>query len=221
MLKLQNIHKSYHIGPVEVDVLKGINLGVSPGDFLSIVGSSGCGKSTLMNILGFLDVPTTGQYFFEDRETSSLDETDLSRIRNRKIGFVFQQFHLLPRLSALENVCLPLIYRGSDESERIRIAKTMLARVGMAEREKNRPGELSGGQQQRVAIARALAANPSLILADEPTGALDTKTGQDIMSLFLELNSNEAITIVVITHDPKIAEQCKRVVRMKDGRLQA
>jgi len=219
MLSLKDIRKSYTIGPVAVEILKGVNLEVNRGDFISIVGSSGCGKSTLMNIIGFLDVPTKGTYFLEDKETSHLNEKELSVIRNRKIGFVFQQFHLLPKLSALDNVCLPLIYRDMKEAERTAAAQQMLARVGMDERGKHKPTELSGGQQQRVAIARALAANPSLILADEPTGALDTKTGQDIMSLFLELNEQEGITIVIITHDPKIAGQCKRAVRMKDGVL--
>ncbi len=219
IIQLTDIRKSYRLGPVDIEILKGITLQVDRGDMLSIVGSSGCGKSTLMNILGFLDIPSKGSYYFNDRDTTRYSEVELSHIRNREIGFVFQQFHLLSRLNALENVCLPLIYRGLSQQERMETARRMLARVGMEKHEKNRPSELSGGQQQRVAIARALAVKPSLILADEPTGALDTAIGQDIMNLFLELNREEGITIVIITHDPKIAKQCKNVARMNDGLL--
>ncbi len=219
MFKLANIKKSYRLGPVEVNVLKGVNLTVEEGEMLSVVGTSGCGKSTLMNIMGFLDNPSSGYLYFEDKDASHLTDSQLSIIRNQKIGFVFQQFHLLSRLTALENVCLPLIYRGMDKLQRIRIARDMLAQVDMSGLKDHKPTELSGGQQQRVAIARALSGSPSLILADEPTGALDDKVGQDIMNLFLDLNRNHGNTIVIITHDPSIAKQCKRVVRMRDGML--
>ncbi len=219
MLELLDIRKSYMLGPVEVEILKGLNLEVPPGELVSIVGTSGCGKSTLMNIIGLLDTPTSGRYLMEGREISRLSDDELSGIRNSKIGFVFQSFHLLPRLSAVENVCMPLVYRGVPERERVEMARSMLARVGMGDREGHRPTELSGGQQQRVAIARALAGKPSLLLADEPTGALDTAVGQSIMDLFLELNAVESITTIIITHDPGIARQCKRVVKMRDGLL--
>jgi putative ABC transport system ATP-binding protein len=217
LFKLENIRKSFTLGPVQVEVLKGVDLEVGAGELVSIMGTSGCGKSTLMNVIGFLDQPTSGRYLLEGRETSSLSDRELSTIRNQKIGFVFQQFNLLGRLTALENVCLPLIYRGMGEREQRRIAREMLERVGMAERAGHKPTELSGGQQQRVAIARALAGSPSIILADEPTGALDTRVGQDIMNLFLDLNATQNITTILITHDPHIAAQCRRVVRMKDG----
>ena len=219
MLKLTDIKKSYRLGPVEVKVLKGVNLTVGQGEMLSIVGTSGCGKSTLMNIMGFLDSPSSGYLFFEDKDASRLTDRQLSIIRNQKVGFVFQQFHLLPRLTALENVCLPLIYRGIDKHQCILIARDMLAKVDMSSIEDHKPNELSGGQQQRVAIARALSGSPSLILADEPTGALDTKVGRDIMNLFLDLNRNHGNTIIIITHDPNLAKLCKRAVRMRDGLL--
>jgi putative ABC transport system ATP-binding protein len=219
MLKLANIKKSYRFGPVEVNVLKGVNITVEPGEMLSVVGSSGCGKSTLMNIMGFLDSPSGGYLYFEDKDTSRLTDSQLSIIRNQKIGFVFQQFHLLSRLTALENVCLPLLYRGVDTRQRIRIARDMLAMVDMSDLRDRKPAELSGGQQQRVAIARALSGTPSLILADEPTGSLDTNVGQDIMNLFLDLNRNHGNTIVIVTHDSNIAKQCNRAVRMRDGML--
>ena len=219
MLKLADIKKSYRLGPVEVNVLKGVNLSVEKGDMLSVVGTSGCGKSTLMNIMGFLDSPSSGYVYFEDKDASHLTDRQLSMIRNQKIGFVFQQFHLLSRLTALENICLPLIYRGMDKQQRIRIARDMLAQVDMSDLKDHKPTELSGGQQQRVAIARALSGSPSLILADEPTGALDTNVGQDIMNLFLDLNRNHGNTIIITTHDPNIAKQCKRAVRMRDGLL--
>lgn len=219
MLKLADIKKSYRLGPVDVDVLKGVNLTVEPGDMLSVVGTSGCGKSTLMNIMGLLDSPSGGYVYFEDQDASHLTDSQLSIIRNQKIGFVFQQFHLLSRLTALENVCLPLVYRGMDKRQRIRIARDMLTMVDMSDLGDRKPAALSSGQQQRVAIARALSGTPSLILADEPTGALDTNVGQDIMNLFLDLNRNHGHTIVIVTHDPNIARQCKRAVRMRNGML--
>jgi len=220
MIELNNIHKSYSLGTVDVPILKGVNMRVEQGEMLAVLGSSGCGKSTLMNILGFLDLPSSGEYSFEDRLAAGLTDNELSRIRNSKIGFVFQQFHLLPKLTALDNVCLPLVYRGIPAQERKERARSMLAKVGMGEREHHRPGELSGGQQQRVAIARALCGNPSLILADEPTGALDTATSREIMDLFLSLNRDEGITMVLITHDPGLATQCGRSVLMQDGTVE-
>lgn len=220
MIRLEDIHKSYMLGEVPMEVLRGITLEVNKGELLSIVGASGCGKSTLMNILGFLDTPTSGRYLFENQESSDLSDSDLSRIRNERIGFCFQQFNLLPRLSALENVCLPLVYRGVPKAERIERATKLLARVEMDDRMGHRPFELSGGQQQRVAIARALVGNPALILADEPTGALDTTTSDAIMDLFTELNSERGITTIIITHDPDLARRCTRQVHITDGLLQ-
>ena len=219
LIRMQQISKSYQMGPVSVKVLKGVDLTIDSRDLLAIVGTSGCGKSTLMNILGCLDTPDTGDYFFDGQETSTLSDNELSAIRSTKIGFVFQQFNLLAKLSALENVCLPLVYQGLREKERIERAREMLALVAMDDREHHRPSELSGGQQQRVAIARALSGNPVMILADEPTGALDTKVGQDIMDLFLQLNDAHHTTMVIITHDPGIAAQCQRRVSMRDGMI--
>ena len=219
MIELQDIHKSYMLGSVPMEVLRGLSLTVARGELLSIVGASGCGKSTLMNILGFLDTPSSGRYVFEGKESGDLDDETLSRIRNQRIGFCFQQFNLLPRLSALDNVCLPLVYRGVSKPERMERAGELLARVGMADRMSHRPSELSGGQQQRVAIARALVGDPALILADEPTGALDSKTSDDIMALFSELNRERTITTIIITHDPDLARRCERLVHMSDGML--
>ncbi|MFP4236325.1 MAG: ABC transporter ATP-binding protein [Desulfonatronovibrio sp.] len=217
LINMEDIRKSFYMGPVKVEVLKGVNLEVYPGDMLAIAGTSGCGKSTLMNIMGFLDVPDSGSYFLEGSETSALTDYELSLIRNQKIGFVFQQFNLLPKLTSLENVCLPLIYRGLKEKDQVAKARQTLSLVGMDDRREHKPSELSGGQQQRVAIARALSGDPAIILADEPTGALDTRVGQDIMDLFLDLNAKKHITMVIITHDPKIAAQCSRKVNMRDG----
>jgi putative ABC transport system ATP-binding protein len=217
MIELRDIHKSYQMGPVSVEVLKGVTLSIRSGELLSIVGQSGCGKSTLMNIIGLLDSPSAGTYILDGKPVAEMNDKALSEIRNRKIGFVFQQFNLLSKLTALQNVALPLVYRGSPERERIRAAREVLEKVGMLDREHHRPTELSGGQQQRVAIARALVGSPSIILADEPTGALDQRVGQEIMDLFVRLNQEEAITIFVITHDMSIARQCKGYVRMQDG----
>jgi len=219
MLKLADIKKTYKIGPTEMEVLKGVNLEIAQGELLSIMGQSGCGKSTLMNIIGLLDKPTSGSYFIEGREVSYTDDDALSDIRNRKVGFVFQQYNLLPKLTALDNVGRPLIYRGEDEDSIKQKAIEFLTKVDMHERARHRPSELSGGQQQRVAIARALVGKPAIILADEPTGALDTRVGQEIMNLFKRLNQEEGITVVIITHDLNIAKQCERFVIMKDGVL--
>lgn len=219
LIELRGITKTYHIGDMAVDVLRGVDLSVESGELLAIMGESGGGKSTLMNIIGFLDTPSAGGYRFEDQDAGHLDDNDLARIRNQKIGFIFQQFNLLPRLTALENVSLPLVYRGVQHHRRERVAKEMLERVGMADRMTHRPPELSGGQQQRVAIARALSGRPSLILADEPTGALDSQVSQEIIDIFLELNQESRITTVMVTHDPKVGRQCRRTVRMADGCL--
>jgi putative ABC transport system ATP-binding protein len=216
-LNLNQIRKSYRLGPVEVDILKGVDLEVEKGELVSIMGTSGSGKSTLMNIMGFLDTPDSGSYLLEGKNVSGLDDKALSIIRNERIGFVFQQFNLIHRLSAVDNVSLPLLYRGIRDRDRRHRSQEILEKVGMSERASHRPGELSGGQQQRVAIARALVGKPSIILADEPTGALDTRVGQEIIDLFIRLNREEGITIVIITHDPGVAEQCARQVRIDDG----
>ena len=217
MLALNDIRKSYRIGPTEVDVLKGVILEVADGEMISITGPSGCGKSTLMNIIGLLDRPTSGSFTINGKEVVYSNDDVLSDIRNRNIGFVFQQYHLLSKLTALENVGIPLVYRGESDSMMQERGMDLLRRVGMDERAHHKPSELSGGQQQRIAIARSLVGRPSLILADEPTGALDTRVGQEIMDLFLNLNAEERITIVIITHDPRIARQCSRVAEMRDG----
>ena len=219
MIKIDNVHKIYQIGPLSMEILKGVNLTVGRGEFLSIVGTSGCGKSTLMNILGLLDIASSGSYFLDGKEVSDLSDREHSETRNKEIGFAFQHFYLLSRLTALDNVGLPLIYRGAGERERRERSAEALKKVGMDHRQHHKPTELSGGEQQRVAIARAFVGKPSIILADEPTGALDTRVGQEIMNLFLKLNEEEGVTIIIITHDPGIAKQCKRAVRMHDGLL--
>lgn len=217
MLKLREIKKTYHIGPTDVEVLKGVTLDVDKGELISIMGPSGCGKSTVMNIIGLLDRPTSGSFGLNGSDVVYTNDDALSDIRNRSIGFVFQQYFLLSKLTAVENVELPLVYRGDAHRFTRERSMELLRRVGMDERATHRPSELSGGQQQRVAIARALVGNPALILADEPTGALDTNVGGEIMELFKALNADEGITVVIITHDPGIARQCKRVAVMRDG----
>ena len=219
MLHLTDIHKSYVIGPATVEVLFGVDLEVNRGDLVSIMGVSGSGKSTLMNIIGLLDTPSSGSYVLDGREVSAMSDNRRSAIRNASIGFVFQSFHLLPRLTALENVGIPLVYRGMGNAEITRRAESALDRVGMGDRVDHRPDELSGGQQQRVAIARALVGEPAIVLADEPTGALDPATGNDIMNLFDELNGEEGTTLIVITHDPEVAERCRRRTRIEGGAL--
>ena len=219
MLELRDIHKVYRVGPTAVEVLKGISLTIEPGELVSITGTSGCGKSTLMNIIGLLDRPSSGDYWLDGSRVAYADDDRLSEIRNRRIGFVFQQYQLLSRLSALANVLLPLVYRPEPTPDAERRGLAMLERVGMAERAHHKPPELSGGQQQRVAIARALVGRPTLILADEPTGALDTRVGQEIMDLFRQLNRDDQITVVIITHDPGLARQCDRVITLRDGLL--
>lgn len=217
LVKLTNITKIYHSGVNEFQALKSVDFHVDRGEMVAIVGSSGSGKSTLMNIIGFLDRCTTGSYYFSNEDVSHLQEDDLASIRNQKIGFVFQSFFLLPRLNALQNVMLPLFYRGEEKESSKQKALTLLAKVGMEKFANHRPNQLSGGQQQRVAIARALVGDPEIILADEPTGALDSKTGDEVMNLFHDLNQREKRTIIIITHDHNISRQCQRTVILKDG----
>lgn len=219
LIKLNKLTKTYHMGVSQFQALKGIDLQINAGEITAIVGASGSGKSTLMNIIGFLDRGTTGQYIFSGTDVSRLKETDLASIRNKKIGFVFQSFFLLPRFNALHNVMLPLFYRGVPAAEAKEQSLAMLAKVGMTDFLHHKPKELSGGQQQRVAIARALVGNPEVILADEPTGSLDSKTGQEVMELFIQLNKNEQRTIIIITHDHDISLRCTRVIHLKDGRV--
>jgi len=218
ILSMKNICKSYYIGEEELEVLHNINLTIHTGEFLSILGPSGSGKSTMMNIIGCLDVPSSGKYLLSGNDIDDLDEIDLAKVRNKEIGFVFQSFQLLPRMSALQNVELPLIYSGLSSSERKKRAKSILERIGLSDKMRNLPNQLSGGQQQRVAIARALVTEPTILLADEPTGALDQKTGAQVMELFEELN-NDGRTIIMITHDINIARHAKRVVNILDGYL--
>ena len=219
MLRLVDVRKSYRIGPATREVLQGVRLEVNAGDLVSIMGSSGSGKTTLMNIIGLLDRPGAGACFLNGRDVSGLTDDELSALRNEHIGFVFQSFQLLPQLTALENVCLPLVYRGMGLAEMRQRAHAMLERTGMHDWAEHRPDQLSGGQKQRVAIARALAGEPALLLADEPTGALDADTAAEVMTLLLQLNSEQGVTILIITHDPRVASRCARQLRIRDGRL--
>ena len=219
MLELADIRKNYRLGPVEVEVLKSIDLHVAAGDFLSIMGPSGSGKSTLMNILGLLGRPTSGSYRVGGRDVSTMNDRELSAFRNEHIGFVFQSFNLLGHLTALENAALPLVYRGLGRRETRRKAQDILEKVGMGDRLDHRPDQLSGGQKQRVAIARALAGTPSAVLADEPTGALDSDTAEEVMQLLIRLNREEGVAVVIITHDPAVSMQCRRRSLIRDGEL--
>ena len=218
MIDLKDIYKIYVDGDSEIHALDGISLHIDKGEFVAIVGQSGSGKSTCMNIIGCLDVPTSGTYHLNGIDASTLHEDEQAQIRNQTLGFIFQQYNLIPKLNLLENVELPLIYRGYPPKKRYELAVKALERVGLGDRLKKFPSQLSGGQQQRVSIARALAGNPSVILADEPTGALDSKTGADVLALLKALN-DEGNTIVLITHDNSIANQAKRIVRIHDGKI--
>ncbi len=219
MIQMKNITKTYLMGKQQVHALRGVDLQVSKGEFVAIMGPSGSGKSTLMNVIGCLDAPTSGSYILDDVDVSQMSDNQQAKVRNKRIGFVFQQFNLLARTTALKQVSLPLMYAGMSRSERLKRAKDALASVGLADRMDHKPDELSGGQQQRVAIARALATQPSIILADEPTGALDTTTGEEILGLFKQMNA-QGITIVVITHDPEVAAQAQRTIWIRDGVIQ-
>lgn len=216
MIVLKNIRKSYFIGERELPILKGIDLNIKSGELVILMGVSGSGKTTLMNIIGLLDKQSEGEYFFMDKNVDGLDDETLAVLRNEHIGFVFQQFFLLPYLNAIENVLIPIVYSKKNIKHPRERAKQLLTRFGLSDRIHNRPSQLSGGEQQRVAIARALINDPDLILADEPTGALDSKTGIEIMELFKMLN-NEGKTVIVVTHDPKLAQFGKRIVRIEDG----
>ena len=218
IIRLENITKNYVTGDITTPVLKGISLVIHQGDFVAITGRSGSGKSTLMNIIGLLDTPTTGTYTLNGTAITKFEEDELAYMRNREIGFVFQQFNLLSRSTALDNVVLPAIYAGVSKAEREKNALKILTMVGLAERVNNRPNQLSGGQQQRVAIARALMNNPAIILADEPTGNLDTKSGHDVMNVLKDLN-REGKTIILITHERDIAEQAKKIIVLTDGTI--
>ncbi len=217
-VKLANISKVYKMGDNDVVALNGVDLDIAEGEFVAIMGPSGSGKSTLMNILGCLDTPTTGSYLLDNEEVANLSEDVLAKIRNKKIGFVFQNFNLLSRISALENVALPLVYAGVSKTERINRAQELLKMVGLADRQHHMPNELSGGQRQRVAIARALVNNPKIIMADEPTGNLDTKSSVEIMAMFKELYK-QGKTIILVTHEPDIAENAKRIITVRDGKI--
>lgn len=218
MIKLENITKIYKMGDTEVHALDGVSIHIKAHEFVSIIGPSGSGKSTLMNMIGCLDVPTSGECLLDGVAVSKMTDNQLADLRNKKIGFIFQQYNLLSKLTAYENVELPLIYRGIPAEEREKMVKTALSRVGLLDKMKHKPTELSGGQQQRVSIARALSANPALILADEPTGALDSKSGIEIMQMLHDLHE-EGNTVVVITHDLNIAKQAERIITIRDGKI--
>ena len=217
-IKLDGVHKTYDLGEMKVHALRGVTMEIHKGEFVAIMGSSGSGKSTLMNILGCLDKPTKGHYYLDGTDVSGLTKSELAKVRSKKIGFVFQQFNLLARTSALENVELPTLYAGVPIEERATRAKEALNRVGLGERMGHFPSQLSGGQQQRVAIARALVNRPSILLADEPTGNLDSRTSVEIMEIFQNLNTEQGLTVVIVTHEPDIAQYAKRAMEFRDGR---
>ncbi len=219
IIKLESIEKDYSIGNTIVKALAGINLSIKKGEFIAIIGPSGSGKSTIMNMIGALDIPTKGRIFLDNKNIAHLTESELAQIRGRKIGFVFQNFNLIPTLTAKENVALPMLFQGKNKKERLKKSEEILEIVGLSERAEHLPNELSGGERQRVAIARALANNPELILADEPTGNLDSKTGKEIINLFLKLNK-KGKTIILVTHNQEIASQAHKILKMKDGRIE-
>ncbi|MBC9784739.1 ABC transporter ATP-binding protein [Heliobacterium chlorum] len=218
VIQIQDLKKIYRIGDQEIHALRGVSVAIHEGEFVAIMGPSGSGKSTMMNVIGCLDKPTSGEYFLDGQAISQAHDDELARIRNHKIGFVFQSFNLLPRTEAVENVELPMLYAGVGTKERRRRALEALMAVGLSERIHNKPNELSGGQQQRVSIARALANEPVILLADEPTGALDTRTSMEIMSIFQRLN-DAGKTVILVTHEPDIAQYAKRIVRFRDGQI--
>ncbi len=218
MIELSDISKTYHMVSGDINVLRSISLSIKQKEFIAIMGPSGSGKSTIMNIIGCLDRPSGGRYLFENREISSLTDDELAAVRNKKIGFVFQTFNLLPRFSALKNVEIPLIYSGVPSRLHKEYALPLLEKVGLADRIQHKPSELSGGQQQRVAIARALVNNPPLLLADEPTGNLDSHSGEEILKILTELNQ-QGVTIIIVTHDKDVAVRCKRIITLKDGQI--
>lgn len=219
LIKVQDVWKTYKLGEVDLTVLKGISLVINQGSFVAIMGPSGSGKSTLLHILGGLDVPTRGKVFLEKEDITELSEDDLVEIRGKKIGFVFQQFNLLHNLTALENVMLPMVFQGVPEKKRMERAKKLLTDFGLRERFFHKPGELSGGERQRIAIARSLANDPEIIVADEPTGNLDSTTGKKIMNIFIDLHRNQNKTIIVVTHDPNIADYTEETINIKDGEI--
>ena len=217
LIRTENVSKVYLMGDMEVHALRGVSLQIHRGEFASVMGPSGSGKSTLMNIIGCLDQPTSGRYWLDATDVGSLNDDKLAEIRNRKIGFVFQTFNLLARTTAFQNVTLPLVYAGVGARDRRNRARAALEAVGLGDRLNHRPNELSGGQQQRVAIARALVTEPAIILADEPTGNLDTAAGTEIMSIFRRLNEEQRLTVIFVTHDPDIANETRRIIRIRDG----
>ncbi len=219
IIKLENVWKIYKLGKMEFPILKGISLDIAPGAFVVILGPSGSGKSTMLNMVGCLDLPTKGTVFLDGQDISKMSEDQLSHVRGKKIGFVFQQFNLLHNLNALENVMVPMIFQGKSEKERIERGKSLLASLGLEDRMSHKPMELSGGEQQRIAILRALSNNPEIVVADEPTGNLDSSTGKRIMEILIDLHKNEKKTIIVVTHDPTIANYSSQVVHMKDGQF--
>jgi putative ABC transport system ATP-binding protein len=221
VIKLDHVHKIYKMGDIEVHALRGITLTIKQGEFVAVMGVSGSGKSTMMNIIGCLDQPTRGAYILDDRDVSKLSKDDRADIRNQKIGFVFQGFNLLARTSAIENVEMPMLYAGIGSAERRRRAQEALEAVGLAGRENSHPNQLSGGQQQRVAIARALVNHPTIILADEPTGALDSRTSVEVMEIFQRLNRERGITLLIVTHEHDIAEYARRVIVFRDGKIRS
>ncbi len=216
MIQLQDISKVYHMGKRELTVLRGITLNIEQGELVAVMGASGSGKTTLLNLIGCLDRPTSGSYYLEGREVSRLGSGELAKVRGQKIGFIFQTFNLLSRLTALANVELGMLYAGGVNRQR---AIEALAKVGLSDRVKHRPVELSGGEQQRVAIARALVKNPSLFLADEPTGQLDSRSGQEVISILISLHAEQGITLLIVTHDTNIAHRCQRIIQLKDGEV--